>query len=116
MTTQKSLWVLTGLMQELRRIDPEFPIQYALCLCEIARHQGLSLTELAQDTGIPLSTVSRIVGTLSGTRGRCAGLVKVRFSSTEARRKELSLTARGANLVSHLTGSLENAASHKKIA
>ena len=116
MTTQKSLWVLTGLMQELRRIDPEFPIQYALCLCEIARHECLSLTELSQTTGIPLSTISRIIGTMSGTRGRCAGLVKVKFSSTEARRKELSLTTRGTSLISHLAASLENTAPYRQTA
>lgn len=116
MTTQKTLWALISLMQELRRIDPEFPIQYALCLCEIARHKDISLTELSQFTGIPLSTISRIVGTMSGTKGCCAGLVKVRFSDTEARRKELCLTPRGINLLAHLTHNLETLPPERKTA
>ncbi len=91
------------LLQFLRRIDPEFPIQYALCLGEIARHEGLSVTELAQRTGITLSTVSRIVSALSSTRGRYAGLINVRFSRAEARRKEISLTPQGHTVIRHIT-------------
>lgn len=103
--TDKSLWALINLLQELRRIDPEFPIQYALCLGEIARQEGLSLTELAQRTGIALSTVSRIIGALSASRGRCGGLVNVKFSPIEARCKELSLTPRGNALLRRLLDS-----------
>lgn len=92
------------LLQFLRRIDPEFPIQYALCLGEIARHEGLSVTELAQRTGITLSTVSRIVSALSSNRSRYGGLINVRFCREESRRKELSLTPQGRNLIRHITG------------
>lgn len=91
------------LLQFLRRIDPEFPIQYVLCLGEIVRHEGLSVTELAQRTGITLSTVSRIVSALSSTRGRYAGLINVRFSREEARRKEISLTPQGHTVIRHIT-------------
>lgn len=114
--TPKSLRALIGMLQELRGIDPEFPLQYALCLCEIARDEGLSLTELAQRTGVPLSTASRIIAALSGSRGRCGGMVRVRFSAIEARRKELTLTARGKSLIADLTSPLENIAPLQKTA
>lgn len=104
----KGLRALTALLQELRRIDPEFPLQYALCLAEIAQQEGLSLTELARRTGIPLSTVSRIVGNLSGRRARCGELVKISFSTTEARRKELWLTPRSTTLLHRLVENIEN--------
>ena len=116
MTTQKALRTLINLMQDLRRIDPEFPLQYILCLCEIARCKNMSLTELAQATGIPLSTTSRIISTLADTKGRCAGLVTVRFSATESRRKELALSAKGATLLTNLTCGLETMAPQRETA
>jgi len=107
MKRQKGLSTLIDLLQILRGIDTEFPLQYALCMGEIARNQGISITELAEKTGITLSTVSRIVGALSGGRGRCNGLVRVRFSATENRRKELFLSPRGAALIAHLVTEIE---------
>ena len=104
---QNGLTAVIELLQFLRRIDPEFPIQYALCLSEIARHEGLSVTELAQRTGITLSTVSRIVSALSSTRGRYAGLINVRFSRVESRRKELSLTPQGHTVIRHITANFD---------
>lgn len=102
------LSAMIGMLQLLRRIDPEFPIQYVLCLSEIARHKDLSVTELAQRTGITLSTVSRIVSTLSASRGRHGSLIQVRFSLTESRRKELSLTAQGYALIRHITANFDD--------
>lgn len=89
------------LLRELQKIDPEFPLQYAVCLCEIAMDEGLSLTRLAQKTGMALSTVSRIVGALSRDRqkGPPYGLVRVVVSAAERRRRELYLTARGKAVI-----------------
>lgn len=105
--TRENYGSLVRLLQNLRRIDPEFPIQYALCLVEIAQAEGLSLTDLARRTGICLSTISRIVTALSGTRSPAGGLVKVNFSPQELRRKEIYLTPQGATLVRQLLRSLE---------
>jgi hypothetical protein len=41
------------LLRELQKIDPEFPLQYALCLAEISANEGLSLTHLSEKTGMP---------------------------------------------------------------
>ena len=89
------------LLRELQKIDAEFPLQYAVCLCEIANDEGMSLTQLAQKTGLALSTVSRIIGALSKYRQKGApyNLVKVTISAEERRRKELSLTPKGRAVV-----------------
>lgn len=85
------------LLREVQKIDPEFPLQYAVCLAEIALQDGLSLTQLSEKTGMALSTVSRIIGALSKHRQKGApyGLVRVTVSAGERRRKELSLTPKG---------------------
>jgi DNA-binding MarR family transcriptional regulator len=89
------------LMRELQKINPEFPIQYAICLAEISLNDELSLTELSKRTHMPLSTVSRIVGALSDSRqrGKPYNLVKVAICTTERRRKNLSLTTKGKAVI-----------------
>ena len=85
------------LLRELQKIDPEFPLQYAICLVEISCHRGLSMTELSEQTGMPMSTISRIVGALSKKRqkGQAFGLVKVTICPEERRRKAITLTSKG---------------------
>jgi len=85
------------LLRELQKIDPEFPLQYAICLVEIFCHSGLSLTQLSKQTGMPISTISRIVGALSKKRqkGQAFGLVKVSVCPNERRRKEITVTSKG---------------------
>lgn len=89
------------LLRELQKIDQEFPLQYAVCLAEISTDEGMSLTALSQKTNMSLSTISRIVGALSKHRqkGTAFGLVKVKISATERRRKELYLTAKGKAVI-----------------
>lgn len=101
-----------SLLRELQKIDPEFPLQYAICLCEIARAEGLSLTILSQRTAMPLSTVSRIVGALAQNRqrGNPYGLVRVVLSASERRKKELYLTARGKAVIDDMAAVIEDAA------
>ena len=93
------------LLRELQKIDPEFPLQYAVCLAEISQNEGLSLTELSTRTGMPLSTASRVVGALARNRqkGTPYGLVKVTVSVKERRRKELCLTSRGKAVINGIT-------------
>lgn len=89
--------ILLDILHRMRRIDPEFPLQYAICLIEISEHEGCSITNLADRCGIALSTVSRIIGALSNYRqlGNPYGFVEVKVSTTERRRKELYLTKLG---------------------
>lgn len=92
------------MMREFQKIDPEFPLQYAICLVEISMDEGLSLTTLSERTGIAISTTSRIVGALSKHRqkGEPYRLVKVVISKQERRRKELYLTTRGKAILHSL--------------
>lgn len=89
------------ILRELQKVDQEFPLQYAICLLEISRNEGMSLTNLSLKTGLALSTVSRIIGALSHRRqkGVPYGLVNVLRSKTERRRKELYLTDKGRSVI-----------------
>ena len=93
-----------AVLRELQKIDPEFPLQYAVCLAEIAMDEGLSLTTLAERTGMALSTVSRIAGALSKYRqsGAPYGLIKLQVSTQERRKKEIFLTTKGKAVVAGL--------------
>ena len=101
----KQMKKFTRLLRELQKIDQEFPLQYAVCLAEISMDEGISLTQLSQKTGMALSTISRIVGALSKHRqkGTPFGLVNVKISATERRRKELYLTAKGKAVITSIT-------------
>lgn len=103
------------LLRELQKIDPEFPLQYTICLSHIAMDEGLSLTSLAAQAGMPLSTVSRIVGALSSKRqkGVPYNLVRVRISPHERRRKELYLTPRGKTVMQGLATIIEQDAEQR---
>ncbi|MCB1557284.1 MAG: helix-turn-helix domain-containing protein [Alphaproteobacteria bacterium] len=100
-TAATSTKTFLALLRVIQKIDSEFPLQYAICLGEIALDEGLSLTDLSLRTGMPLSTVSRIVGALSSHRQRGVpyDLVKVSIVPEERRRKELRLTPRGHDII-----------------
>ncbi len=111
-TSQRNLTPVLRLLRELQMIDPEFPLQYAVCLAEIAHDEGLGLTELSRRTGMPLSTVSRIVGALSRNRqsGAPYDLVRVTINPQERRRKHIYLTARGHAVINGLVDVFEDGA------
>ena len=92
------------ILRELQKIDPEFPIQYAICLAEISLNEGLSVTELSKRTNLALSTVSRIVGALSKYRqmGEPYELIDLRTSEKSRRTKEIHLTDKGRNVVGNI--------------
>jgi DNA-binding MarR family transcriptional regulator len=95
---------LIRILRELQKINPEFPIQYALCFSEIYQNPGLSVTELATKVQIPISTVSRIISALSGAAPHRSvyNLVNVTISSKERRKKVLNLSDEGLELIDNL--------------
>lgn len=103
---------LLDLLHQLQKIDPEFPLQYAVCLVEISLDEGCSLTTIAERANLTLSTISRIVGALSDYRqnGQPYGLIEIRISAVERRRKELYLTARGRAILQKMGKVLEQGA------
>jgi DNA-binding MarR family transcriptional regulator len=108
---------LLEIMSCFRAIDPEFPLQYTICLCEIAQAPGLSLTTLAEKTGLSLSTISRIVGALSDYRpnGAPYGLVRMEVAKEERRRRELHLTDAGIALLQKAIAPLEGGNTAKSL-
>lgn len=96
------------LLHELQKIDPEFPLQYARCLFEIALDEGLCLTDLSERTGTALSTISRVTSALAKekARGKNYALVQIKISSKERRRKQLFLTKKGRDVISNVSALL----------
>ena len=94
-----------NILHIFQSLGNEFPLQYAVCLLEIALDEGISLTDLARKSGIALSTVSRIVGALSNDRqkGVPYQLVEARICVNERRRKELYLTGQGRAFIKNFT-------------
>lgn len=107
---KNALTLFLLILRELQKIDPEFPLQYAVCLGIIAMDEGLSITDLSERSGLSLSTVSRIVGALSHKRqaGQAYDVVKVKISATERRRKELTLSTKGRILVESIERLLDS--------
>lgn len=101
--------LLLDILHRIQKIDPEFPIQYAICLIVISQNEGCSITNLAEKSGLALSTVSRIVGALSNYRqlGQPYKFVEVKVSETERRKKELSLTDLGRDSLKEILSPLE---------
>ncbi len=106
MTTTKQLKLakLQNILQELVKIDPEFPLQWVCVFLEISMDEGCSLKDVAEKTGISMSVMSRTIGALSNYRrmGKPYGLVLVKMAKDDRRRKELYLSARGKKLVESL--------------
>ena len=98
---KKEIEGFLALLRELQKIDPEFPLQYAICLAEITLNEGLSVTELSNRTGLALSTVSRIVGALSKYRqmGKPYELIDIKTSEKSRRTKEIHLTPKGRQII-----------------
>lgn len=103
-TNETEIQKILLLLRTFQKIDPEFPLQYAICLFQIANQEGLSLTDLAKRSGMALSTVSRIISALSGTRqiGTPYGLVNVKICATERRKKEIFLTPKGQKFIQEI--------------
>lgn len=106
--------LLLDLLHQLERVDPEFPLNYSICLVQIAKDEGMSLTTLSERTKLSLSTVSRIVGALSDYRqnGQAYGLIEMRVAESERRRKELYLTPKGWALMASIGAVLDSSCRH----
>lgn len=107
--THASIDRLLQIFETFLKIDSGFPMHYALCLLHIAKAPGLSITDLSKITGIQISTISRIVGALSEWRdnGQPYGLIEIRQSPIERRRKELHLSKNGEKLIQKLKDKLK---------
>ena len=98
------------ILRAIQKVDPEFPVQYALCIAEISLNEGLCVTDLAIKTGMPLSTVSRIISALSKnrTRSRSYDLLDIIVSPHEKRKKLIYLNKKGQNFLNNINNTIEN--------
>lgn len=93
------------LLEAFRRLDPDLPIQYALSFLTIAQNEGLSMRELSERLEIAQSSASRNVAALSrwhsfGKPGH--DLVEAAEDPRERRRKVITLTPKGRQLIEDL--------------
>lgn len=96
---------LVRVLEELRTLDPDLPIQYALSFLTIAQNEGLSIRDLSERLGIAQSSASRNVAALSrwhsfGKEG--LDLVRAEEDPRERRRKIVTLTEKGRDMAGRL--------------
>lgn len=96
---------LVRVLEALRILDPDLPIQYALSFLTIAQNEGLSIRDLSERLGIAQSSASRNVAALSkwhsfGKEGH--DLVQAEEDPRERRRKIITLTEKGRELAAQL--------------
>lgn len=97
--------MLIRVLEALRKLDPDMPIQYALSFLTLAQNEGMSMGELSARLGIAQSSASRNVAALSrwhsfGKPGH--DLVVAEEDPRERRRKLVRLTEKGHALIEEL--------------
>jgi DNA-binding MarR family transcriptional regulator len=104
MTKDEAIKFLSGIQQ----IDPDMPIQQAMCLLFIAKaKEGTSLTELSRKVGIGLTTASRYVaalGHINRHREEGYNLIESREDPMERRKKIIRLTTKGEITLRNILG------------
>lgn len=92
------------MLEELRKLDDDMPIQYALSFLYISRYEGLSSRELADHMGVSQAAASRQVAALADHRRKGEGykIVSDERDPQELRRKILKLTSKGRRVVKSL--------------
>ena len=92
----------TQLIEELRKLDAEMPIQTAAAYLEVANREGQTMSEIAKTLGLAQSSCSRNISALSKRhRHGKAGLdlVIATEDPDERRRKIVRLTAKGKRVL-----------------
>lgn len=102
--------IVRKILREFRKIDPQMPMQQAALLVELATHPVCTMSELTRRLEISQSSVSRNVAALSKVdRHQKPGLDLVESveDPAERRRKIVSLTPKGHELMSAVLASVE---------
>ena len=107
METQKFLNTQLKIIKVLRKLDSDMGVQTFHAFCAIASEEGIGITELAGRLDMSLAGASRNVQYLSkirkaGVKG--LGLVVSTYDQHERRRKIITLTDKGKDLVEQLMG------------
>lgn len=106
---RRSVSYALRVVEFLRIIDNDMPIQTAATFLIIAQHEGLSAVEIKERLGMASSTASRNIAALS-ERHRLGkpgyGLVLQREDPLDRRRKTHHLTPKGRRLLGQLIGAV----------
>jgi DNA-binding MarR family transcriptional regulator len=112
-TFSKDLRVLIQLVEILRDVDGEMPMQMAHCLLCVALRPGLTMQNLSEMTGLSQSSSSRNIQTLGewhrhGKPGY--NLVQAVDDPVDTRRKIMFLTPKGKQVLKRLLSTLRGEA------
>jgi len=113
MTLRTQLQNFLTVLYDLQKVNTEFPLQYIICLGEIAENEGICMSDLAEKTGMPLSTVSRITSALSQkSKPSSYNLITVKISPEEKRRKQIFLSPEGHEMISRINQNMSPQTTH----
>lgn len=103
---QKSdLYRLDLLIDELRKVNPEMPIQQMKTLVSIAIEQGRTVTDIANGASLGLASTSRHIEALgepTKKTPKALDLVVADYDVMNRRNKIVTLTPKGATVVKSL--------------
>ncbi|MBD8687068.1 MULTISPECIES: MarR family winged helix-turn-helix transcriptional regulator [unclassified Rhizobium] len=104
-TKRDAAFTVSRVINMLRTLSPDMPMQQADILFQVVLHPGLTMAELSKRTGLSQSSVSRNIQALSkfhrlGKPG--LDLVDVVIDPRESRRRLIFLTASGKAFVTKL--------------
>jgi DNA-binding MarR family transcriptional regulator len=92
-------------LEELRKLDPEMPVQQAVALLVIAGDEGLTQKKVAERIGMSKSSAQRIFDKLSdkGINGRPGlDVIRVEPGRMDRRETEAWLTPKGRRVIASL--------------
>ena len=108
----KHMQTVMGLIEEFRKLHPEFPPQMMLTFLWVAHKPGITLRELTQHVGTSQSSMNKVVLQLAqeGSHGREGyNLVRTEFDPSDAKRKIVFLAPKGKRVLYSLTRLMEQA-------
>jgi DNA-binding MarR family transcriptional regulator len=109
----EALGTLTAIVEEFRKVDPTMPIQTKAAFLFIAQNPGCSTNEVGQHLGLSPASASRNVSALLKDRVSHGEIVKgyalaeQHVDPHNRRRRIITLTRPGKELVSRVLKSLE---------
>lgn len=89
-------------MTAFRAVNPTMSIQVVHTLVLVALHEGSSLVEIGRISGFKMATISRNLldlGTRNRNREPGFGLVETQTDPMELRKKKVTLTPKGRELL-----------------
>lgn len=109
-TKRDAAATVSRVINMLRQLSPDMPMQQADVLLQIAMHPGLTMADISKRTGLSQSSVSRNVSAMSkyhrlGKPG--LDLVEAAIDPREPRRRLVFLTVNGKAFITKLFRSLD---------